>query len=149
MTIRKKGVKFLSDFMYKGTRYRKEFKKEDEATKYEIDFKRYLQEGWPIAKFLRHKHEEKKQKADVTVEEMFDLVLENVWKGLPNYDNGISHAKMFSKAFGRSTLIKDITTPMLYKFKKDCEDSGNAPATIKLKLSSLSTALNFCIERVS
>ncbi len=146
MTIRKKGVKFLSDFMHKGTRYRKAFNDKDEAAKYEKDFKRYLDEGWPVDKFLRHKHVEKKQQADVTVQEMFDLVLENVWKGLPNYDNGFSHSKMFTKAFGKSTPIKDITTPMIYAFKKQCEDAGNAPATIKLKLSSLSTALNFCVE---
>lgn len=132
---------YLSDFTYNKKRHRKFFKSADKAQEYERKKRFCLENSMPF-----EDEAGKPIKQNITIREMFDLVLENQWKGLPNYDNGFSHAKMFEKAFGHSTPAKDITTKMLYDFKKDCEDSGNAPATIKLKLASLSAAFNFCID---
>ena len=54
---------------------------------------------------------------------------------------------MFENAFGHNFKIANITTIMIDDFVEDCRHLGNAPATIKLKLASLSTAMTYCVER--
>ena len=137
----------MSDFMHKGTRYRKEFKIEQDAESYEKDFKKHLSEGWPIDKFLIHKKKKEDNRKDINVKDMFDLVLERKWKGMANYENAFSHAKMFCNHFGPKTLVKDIKTIHIDDFVEACKKADNAPATIKLKLATLSKAINYCVKR--
>jgi integrase len=149
MAIRKKGVKFLSDFMHRGTRYRKVFADKKDAKRYEKKLKKHITKGWPLDELLTHKRVATgpAPKRDLTVRQMFDLVLEKKWKGKANYQNAFGHSEMFCKEFGSDTAIRDINTVMIDDFVDSCKNRGNANATIKLKLATLSKALNYCVKR--
>lgn len=138
-------VSYLADFMFKGERYRQYFKDEKAASNWENESRGRLKYGLEVEGVKTVKKETGTN--SMTVREMFDLVLERKWKGLPNWDNGFSHSKMFENAFGHNCKIANITTIMIDDFVEDCRHSGNAPATIKLKLASLSTAMTYCVER--
>ena len=137
-------VSYLADFMHSGKRYRKYFDNEKDAAQWEQDSRGRLKYGLDV---LGVKTASKLPGTNMTVREMFELVLERKWKGLPNWDNGFSHSKMFENAFGHQTKIANITTIMIDDFVEDCRHMGNAPATIRLKLASLSTAMTYCVER--
>ena len=138
-------VSYLADFMHSGKRYRKYFDNEKDAAQWEHDSRGRLKYGLDVLGIKGSTSNQPNE--NMTVREMFDLVLEMHWKGLPYYDNAFSHSKMFESAFGEQTKIKHITTTMINEFVVECRHSGNnAPATIRLKLATLSTALNYCVD---
>ena len=83
----------------------------------------------------------------LSLQELFDRVINRHWKDTPNESTARNHCYQLENFFGAKTLIKSVTTDKLDKFVLHCKDKGNAPATIKLKLSTLSKAFSFAIER--
>jgi len=137
-------VSYLADFMHSGKRYRKYFDNESDASRWEEESRGRLKYGLDVQGVKGGASSGPDD--NMNLREMFDLVLEMHWKGLPNWDNAFSHSKMFEKAFGPKTKIKHITTTMINEFVSECRHSGNAPATIRLKLATLSTAFNYCVD---
>lgn len=144
MAIRKSGTRFLADFMNDGTRYRKQFATKEEAQAWESNLKLAISRGDSIDK-------EEKSFKPLTLQQLFDRVLSTPpnegWKGTPNENTARNHCHQIENFFGAKTLIKNINKAKLDKFVLHCKDKGNAPATIKLKLATMSRAFSFAFER--
>ena len=144
MAIRKSGRRFLADFMSDGERYRKQFPTKEEAQAWESNLKLAISRGDSIDK-------EEKSFKPLTLQQLFDRVLSTPpnegWKGTPNENTARNHCYQIENFFGPKTLIKNINKEKLDKFVLHCKDKGNAPATIKLKLATMSRAFSFAFER--
>ena len=140
MATRKSRNKFMADFMKDGTRYRKQFDTEEEANAWESNLRLALSRGELV-------DPEEKSFKPLTIQELFDRVINRHWKDTPNESTARNHCYQIENFFGPKTLIKSVTTDKLDKLVLHCKDKGNAPATIKLKLSTLSMALTFAVER--
>tara|TARA_R100001463_G_scaffold27006_1_gene62894 strand:- start:79 stop:1179 length:1101 start_codon:yes stop_codon:yes gene_type:complete len=144
MAIRKSGSRFLADFMSDGERYRKQFPTQEEAQAWESNLRLAISRGDSIDK-------EEKSFKPLTLQQLFDRVLSTPpnegWKGTPNENTARNHCHQIEAFFGAKTLIKSINKAKLDKFVLHCKDKGNAPATIKLKLATMSRAFSFAFER--
>ena len=140
MSIRKSGNKFLADFMKDGVRYRKQFDTSEEATAWESNLRLAISRGDLIDK-------EEKNYKPLSLMELFDRVINRHWKDTPNEATARNHCYQIENFFGPKTLIKNITTEKLDQFVLHCKDKGNSPATIRLKLASMSKAFTFAVER--
>ena len=140
MSTRKSGTKFLADFMKDGVRYRKQFDTQEEAVAWEGSLRLALSRGELVDK-------EEKSFKPLSLQELFDKVINRHWKDTPNEATARNHCYQIENFFGPKTLIKNITTDKLDKFVLHCKDKGNSPATIKLKLATMSKAFSFAIER--
>lgn len=137
--INKTTQKYLSDFMVKGERIRKTFNSKIEAQEYEAVARARLHRGESLEDIIG-------VRTIPLLGDFFDKVIASLWKGKPNEPTAISHCSGFIDYFGAKTPINKLDTSMLYEFKQWCEEQGNAPATIKLKFSTLSRALAFAVE---
>jgi integrase len=144
MAIRKSGTRFLADFMLAGTRYRKQFATTEEAEAWASNLKLALSRGHLVDK-------DSKSFNPLSLQELFDRVLstpaDEGWKDTPNERTARNHCYQIENFFGAKTLIKSINKVKLDKFVLHCKDKGNAPATIKLKLATMSRAFSFAFER--
>jgi len=144
MSIRKSGNRFLADFMSEGTRYRKQFPTEEEARAWESNLRLAISRGDTIDKQEKSYH-------PLTLQQLFDRVLSTPpnegWKGTANENTARNHCYQIENFFGAKTLIKNITKDKLDKFVLHCKDKGNAPATVRLKLATMSKAFTFALER--
>jgi len=140
MAIRRSGRRFLADFMSEGVRYRKQFPTKEEALAWESNLKLAISRGDSIDK-------EEKSFKPLSLQELFDRVINRHWKDTPNENTARNHCYQIENFFGPKTLIKNITTEKLDKFVLHCKDKGNAPATIKLKLATMGKAFSFAVER--
>ena len=140
MTTRTSRNKFLADFMKNKVRYRKQFDTREEAEAWESNLKLALSRGELVDK-------DEKTFRPLCLQELFDRVINRHWKDTPNENTARNHCYQLENFFGPKTLIKNVSTSMLDKFVLHCKDKGNAPATIKLKLATLSMAFTYAVER--
>ena len=126
--------------MKDGVRYRKQFNTSEEATAWESNLRLAISRGDLIDK-------EEKSYKPLSLMELFDRVINRHWKDTPNEATARNHCYQIENFFGPKTLIKNITTEKLDKFVLHCKDKGNSPATIRLKLASMSKAFTFAGER--
>ena len=140
MAIRTKGRKYLADFMVKGERHRKQFESKIEAEEYEVGIRARLHRGERVDAAVICKEQ-------LTVSDLFDKVILNVWKDTPNEPTATHHCNLFKRFFGENTLASEVDINYLDKFVLHCRERGNAPATIKLKLATFSRAYSFALSR--
>jgi integrase len=136
MPIRKRGDAYQVDVTFEGHRKQRQAPDEVAALRMEADLLEELKKE--VAGKLSKKW---------TLEQAVEKCHLLVWKGTPAEKSTMKNARMMLGFFGKKTMLSDIDTDWVDRWIADCEENGNADATINRKIACLSKVMSFAIER--
>ncbi len=141
MTITKRNGKYYCRFQINGERHHylcsgassvKEAEKIENAFKYKLQ----QQQNGVIPKELEK----------VTVNKLFKKYLEYSETNKKSFSTDKSRVKLIKKYFGEATLIKEITTEKVEKFKDFLLDEGLSKTTVNRYLEQINTAFRMAVD---
>jgi integrase len=132
----------MADFMANGFRFRRQFPTHEEATAWEAELRKRIRLKMPYAELI-----EGKSLNSMSLREMLDKTYVRFWEGSANERKQISNIKLLEEHFTADCPIDSITTTLLDEFIFTMEKRKLAPSTINSRLSTLSKAMSFAVDR--
>ena len=131
----------MADFMASGTRHRKQFATYEEADAWQSELKKRIRLGIPFHELLDGKGD------TLTLRALLEKTYSRFWEGSANERKQISNIKHLEAFFGEALPVSTITTSSLDELVSSMEKRSLAPSTINSRLSTLSKAMTFALDR--
>ncbi len=131
----------MADFMASGFRYRRQFPTHEEAMAWESELKKRIRLGLPHRDMLEGNAK------GLTVRELLDKTYLRFWENGANERKQLSNIRLLEEHFGEDTEVSTITTTALDDFITAMERKSLKPSTINSRLSTLSKAMTFAVDR--
>ena len=132
----------MADFMADGFRYRRQFCTYEEASAWEAELRKRIRLKEPFTDMLETANGDK-----MTLTALLDKTYRRYWEGGANESTQLGHIKLLEEHFGPTLPIDQIDSINLDTLIKDMERRGLAASTINGRLSALSKALTFAVDR--
>jgi integrase len=131
-------------------RYRKQFKLEDDAEMWCLQLRKALRNGDPIDHLISDDSSAPKASKDARNQRL-DVVLDKTyrmfWADKASAEDARRKIKELLNFYGNNTNVRDVTTISMDDFVIACKNKGNSGATVNRKLSVLSKALKYAVDR--
>ena len=142
MSVRINNNKFLADFMFEGTRYRKQFNTDAEAREWEASLRKRLTLKQPVGDLLNGVNS-----GGMTLRELLEDCYRMNWRDTKNERHQLINMKQLEDFFGYDLPASTITTEVIDGFIRSLEARSLSASTINSRLSTLSKALTFGADR--
>ena len=143
MSIRIRGSKFLADFMVAGKRYRRSFNTAPEASEWEATLRKRLALGQPVGDVLA----DCVKSSEMSLSELLNACYMTHWSNTKNERHQLVNMRQLERYFGSDTPASTITTTAVDGFTRSLEERSLSPSTINSRLSTLSKAFSFGVDR--
>ncbi|HUO08084.1 MAG TPA: site-specific integrase [Phycisphaerae bacterium] len=144
MSVTPRGKSFQVYVVLNGSRIRKGgFNSAGEAAEWERKARARVQLGLPIEDAAPANN----GSSSMSLKELFARVYDREWRGRPSEETNLINSRAIMAILGEGTPIRDIGVGHIDTVIKQLESQGNANGTINRKVSALSHALTFAVER--